>query len=527
MSKSKRKPKRISQPLIDFVLKLNQKELKAIKISLRAENSSTTAELKGQLLDFLAPSAPIWKKVDPTDQNELTKQFSRHLRDKAENNEQRKNFIHNIHQWSSELRRDLLHFFADKHEGRPPQMLLLDMLRHIHILRNRGLYDQALDEIAKAEKLTESNELLHSLMEVQFLKHLILLNNFSAESDKRSEHNRMELRKTQRKIRNTLELGDLFEDYCLVNYSKEKLEYPLLQQKLERIIPHEEHETYKELPLDGLIAYHTVQSYIAEFQNDRERRKDQLKKLIDIIRKAPHLSVPHYQSRYIKLLTHYFNACYYDKDIPEIEWIVEEIRNIEAQTPLISIERKDRLLYTEHILLIEKRDFEALMILEPKIKSFIENHQPYQLRYDRYLAFATNLAMASLSVEETDRALYWIERLEARRVANFRKDIFIIGKLARVIWYFELSKGQPSPALDNESQKLTRYKRDQMRNTELSENLKNLLDLSVKFASTLRRATGAGEKHRPAMLKPVYQQMKPTVYMDEICFWLENRFGLP
>ncbi len=539
----------INKDLIEITSTLSRHELNYV---LRRLSNSRAEGLAGEqkkklgnkeiLLQFLHKE--LMRSGMDHDAGRLTRLFAKECRpslDKAGN------FIKNLAKYSQELVREVIRHLGTHDEKNRPDLKLVQFIRDIHTLRGRGLYDQALKTLREAEKHGEKYGLVMGLVEISMLRRMLLAEYDQGDVLKDISEARAVTPLCFSKLKATCDLYHLVEPLLReelhpLREPKKKVleEIQAITDSLLRELPDAHRDTLPdELPFLAQLAYYILHSLVHRDQPDL--RVDYLDKQLQLFEEAPERKEV-YQSQYIKTLSNTFTAYLEKEDLQHCETLYTKFENLKPTSPAQLRELNQRKYLCFIQLCLGQKKYQKLIEEEPILHKYLVSHEKY-LKKDILYIFIVNLAFGCLLAGDPNKAAYYIERLEMSEVLYHSYPSFLTGKLARIMWAYDVDdKGKDDiPFAKNKTSQLNKYLNQRIKKLQRGHNpsspsspggsrLTVLLTQCKVFSKLFQQLLSKPAAERPALVHETLQHMKQEQdilpELDEVVLWLEDRFAL-
>ncbi len=323
------------------------------------------------------------------------------------------------------------------HDSKTYNIEIKQLLMSIEILFHKGLYQECLKLISKAEALAEECENFQLMIDILMWKKKC--SGYSLGLQKAAEVN-LSIDKYILLINNLKTITDLYYESYSLQISNEKPRDKEIIKKLENILKKPELQSENNaLSFSAKVFYHLTYSNYFNLIDNKEKELEHLQKLIDIVNESKTYAIENpldYVSIYNRLLgikKHFITPSFFG----DIKRLKEFCSNVLIRKEIIS-QRVFVHTNTHEIefYLINNKFQEALnkiKEIEKEISKYNLDIEPYHLIYFYYLH-----AITLVYTGEFHKSLKYINSILNNFNSDSRPQVFLRVQVLNVIVHYEL-----------------------------------------------------------------------------------------
>lgn len=395
---------------------------------------------------------------------------------------------------------------------------LNEMLRDIELLKNKGMYKQAIDISKKSIMLAEKYE--KYILQVEIIAQLKQLYYDAGSTDEEEEDIDTLYEK---------EISALKKINNISDYSNLRRKLNLLQKKLGTSRKPDDIRKYKELinhPLllseknaitfNSLSSYYTIHSVYSIRSGNFKKGYDYCLKHMDLYNKNPKLKME-YPEKYIYAINNTIAVCKQMGKHKEFLQHLTTLRNVQST----SLDCETKIFFRSYNFEISHYNqlgyFEKAVELIPKITEGLEKYR-HQLPEEFQLVFYLQFAKAYFGTESFSKSLQYLNLILNNNSRN-RQDIYCFAKILNLIVHYELGN---TDFIEHAARNTRRYLQSKNRLQHL-ENI--ILDFIKKLSAADNIKTKFYFKKFQAELEASMKEPLEKAFMDyfDIMSWLKSK----
>lgn len=431
---------------------------------------------------------------------------------------------HNVHSDLPSLKVDLYRlilkamreFRSEKNIG----IQLRELLDDAYFLREKGLYEQCSELLARARDIAALYEEHWSLARIADLERTLAYDT----TDKHLVQRITAINARKTALFATME--NLHRMQCLYDrvFTQVRINPngvdATVRSRLEATMSDQLLRSVKNAPsFDARCYFYNTHAHYTELTGRPARSFAYQKKLLahwerhpERIHREPH--------RYIKALSNYAGLCMTMKRFSEVEHVIDKLEGISLRTFDEEAERFQNLWHLRIFYLINTAQFESVVDLLPVLHESMDTYAP-KINPARRLTLYYNIAVLCFCIGRYQESLEWLNRIIDDRRAEVRRDILVCAHLLCPVAHFELGN---HGFIDSLIRRMQRYLQSVgPRDLQQFERdlLKFLRRLSTPSARTRKRHT----LYR-AMQQKIEDMLRsgtPRLGLHELSCWLESK----
>jgi len=404
------------------------------------------------------------------------------------------------------------------YEGNTREHTVLSMLLEAEILKNKGLYQQAIKHFEKAKDTARHFEMHYHIFEI--LNRLIFthIGLFVKGTPEKLEALFEEMESLKNLAYKEAEVKTLACKAWLIPNTKQ-LRRPATLSAIEAI---ECHPMLQEIETGDTfftkIYYFSAHAHLNHAKGEYQKANQHYKKILELWNSHPHIRDINNRT-YKSDITNYLNSCHtlgkyevFDEWLERFESIKDTNFNEEAGS------FKDYYHLTLLYLLNTAQLKRALEIV-PKVEYGLKAYKP-RINKAREISLRFNVFFVFFCNERFSEALDWLNTLDLDKKLEAKADTKALARIIRVIVHYELGhtriledlRTSVYRKLKKENQ-LHEFERTILEHIRHLENTPDKKDKKVLFESLLEKLNAIGETYG----------MQKIAGLEDIVCWAESR----
>lgn len=318
------------------------------------------------------------------------------------------------------------------HSEKDPLVKLKNRMFSAHLLRSRKHYARSMKELVKARKQAQRFEKWESLLEINKMERMIIL-----EQQLKGYHGKiLKLRTERAKLIQLMHLEDVFLDRAdkLLMLVRERRSFPSKQAVIERLAGVELEHFAENPPLDSfqirsnlLFANYLLHQLIGE----KESAFTYAAELVGWWEKHQ-LFCGYYSHRYKIVLSNYLNSCHAIESYDDFPATVRKIESIPAQSLDEEAEVFQNVIFVHLLYLLNTHQIKQGLALVSTIAKGMKRYAE-KINPSRKIALVHNLVVLHFLAGEDRRGLQWLNELPTDPNVPVGKDVQNFAFLFRVM----------------------------------------------------------------------------------------------
>lgn len=403
-------------------------------------------------------------------------------------------------------------------ESKNPEQGVLSLLVGAEILKNKGLYNQALKQLVKAKNAARKFEMNYYMFEILNREAAITLNLVEKDGDERLKSLFDEIEILKKKVQRETELRVLANKILLILNTK-PLKHPNTIKAIDEIANDPNLSSLEESDSFFAKLYHFLTfAVVKRAQSDFSASSLYCQKMLELWERHPQLRAVH-RRLYKAHISNYLNSCHMLGDYQPFAYWLEKFKSIpdtnyDEEMGSFKDFSQTRLLYLLntgqlHAALEFTKEIEVGLT---KYQSRMNKGRVTPLRFNVFITFFIN--------EKYAEALDWLLTLALDDKIEARADARSLARIMRVIVHYELGHTRIIDSL--RSSVYRKLKKDE----QLHEFERTILDHIRKLEAVISK------KELKALWQNLYQQLNgigdkygwnKIAGLEEIAVWAESK----